>query len=156
MRNRLAVALAFFFGANFVCAQEPEFARHVSPMLYQLGCSAGQCHGSFSGKGGFRLSLFAGSPDMDYQNIRGAFNRRLDVQDAERSLLLLKPTGQLEHGGAVKLRKGSWQYDLLVTWIKSGARYQPDKDTKVVSIRVEPPSLVFSPLRSEERRVGKE
>src|SRR5262245_58172728 len=100
----IAVALLAATGAR---APEPEFARHISPLLYQLGCSAGQCHGSFSGKGGFRLSLFAGSPDMDYLNIRGALNRRLDVQDAEKSLLVLKPTGQLEHGGAVKLRKGS-------------------------------------------------
>ncbi len=129
----------------FVCAQEVEFGRHVSPMFFQLGCSAGQCHGSFSGKGGFRLSLFGGSPEMDFQNVRGSLNRRLDAQDPEKSLLLLKPTGQLEHGGAVRIRKGSWQYDLLAKWIAQGARYSPDKETKVLSIRVEPASIVLPP-----------
>ncbi|HZZ77419.1 MAG TPA: DUF1549 and DUF1553 domain-containing protein [Gemmataceae bacterium] len=142
MRRFFAIAVVLL-AAPGARAQEPEFARHISPMLYQLGCSAGTCHGSFSGKGGFRLSLFAGSPEMDYQNIRGTLNRRLDAQDPERSLLVLKPTGQLDHGGAVKLRRGSWQYDLLVRWIRNGARYQPDKDTRVLSIRVEPASLVF-------------
>ncbi len=145
MRNRIAVAIVFLFSISITHAQEPEFARHVSPMLYQLGCSAGNCHGSFSGKGGFRLSLFGGSAEMDYQNIRGALNRRLDPQDAEKSLLLLKPTGQLEHGGAVKVRKGSEQYELLRKWIANGARYQPDKDAKILSIRIDPPSLVFPP-----------
>ncbi len=112
-------------------------------MLYQLGCSAGQCHGSFSGKGGFRLSLFAGSADMDFQNIRGSYNRRLDAQDPERSLLLLKPTGQIEHGGAVKLRKGSWQYEILRKWIASGARYDAAKESRVLSLRIDPPSLIL-------------
>src|SRR5947209_19211050 len=112
MRNCCIVAI-LLFSAHTARAQDIDFSRHVSPLFYQLGCSAGQCHGSFSGKGGFRLSLFAGSADMDYQNVRGGLNRRLDPQDPEKSLLLLKPTGQLEHGGSVRLRKGSWQYELI-------------------------------------------
>src|SRR4029079_7161135 len=115
----LAIAVSFV-AIGTGRADEPLFGREIVPIFYKLGCSAGTCHGSFSGKGGFRLSLFAGSPEMDYQNIRGVLNRRLDVQDPERSLLILKPTGQIEHGGAVKLRRGSWQYELLVRWIKNG------------------------------------
>jgi hypothetical protein len=127
--------------ARFASAQDVEFARHISPLLYQLGCSAGQCHGSFSGKGGFRLSLFAGSPEMDYQNVRGGFNRRLDAQDPEKSLLLLKPTGQVPHMGGVRLKKGSWQYDTLAKWIAAGARFDSNREAKVLSVRVEPASL---------------
>jgi hypothetical protein len=144
MPNRFGLAIVLFVGVPAILyAQEIEFSRHVSPMLYQLGCSAGQCHGSFSGKGGFRLSLFAGSPEMDYQNIRGGFNRRLDAQDAEKSLLLLKPTGQMEHGGAVKLRKGSWQYEILRKWIAGGARYDATKEAKFIDLRIDPPSVVL-------------
>jgi hypothetical protein len=153
MRNRLAFSLVVLVClASGVHAQDVEFHRHVSPLLYQLGCSAGNCHGSFSGKGGFRLSLFAGSPEMDFQNIRGAFNRRLDSQNPERSLLLLKPTAQVEHMGGLRLRKGSWQYDLLVKWIAGGARYDADKLARVVSVRVEPTSLVLqaSPEATKE------
>src|SRR5437879_9283260 len=121
MRHRYAIAvLVAAFSISSLHSQEIEFARHVSPLLYQLGCSAGQCHGSFSGKGGFRLSLFAGSPEMDYQNIRGGLSRRLDAQDADKSLLLLKPTAQIDHVGGLRLRKGSWQYDTLARWIAAG------------------------------------
>jgi hypothetical protein len=145
MRSRFALScMLILLLASAARAQDVEFGRHVSPLLYQLGCSAGQCHGSFSGKGGFRLSLFAGSAEMDYQNIRGAFDRRLDPQNPKRSLLLLKPTGQVEHGGSVKLRKGSWQYDVLAKWIAAGARYQPEKEARVVSVRVEPASIVLT------------
>jgi hypothetical protein len=144
MRYRIAgTLLVLNCWASCVHAQDVEFSRHVSPLLYKLGCSAGQCHGSFSGKGGFRLSLFAGSPDMDYQNIRGGFNRRVDSHEAERSLLLLKPTAQVEHMGGIRLRKGSWQYDTLVKWIAGGARYQADKEAKVLAIRVEPDIHAF-------------
>ena len=141
--------------ATAASAQEVEFRRHVSPLLYQLGCSAGQCHGSFSGKGGFRLSLFSGSPDMDYQNIRAAFNRRLDAQDPEKSLLLLKPTGQIEHMGGIRLRKGSWQYDVIAKWIAGGARYHPEKDVKVLSVRVEPASVVLQKEASHLKVIAK-
>src|SRR5438105_13398560 len=117
MRFRFASAILILgCWTSIAPAQDVEFSRHVSPLLYQLGCSAGQCHGSFSGKGGFRLSLFAGSPEMDYVNLRGGFHRRLDAQDSEKSLLLLKPTVQVEHMGGLRLRKGSWQYDLLAKW----------------------------------------
>ncbi len=136
-------------------AQDVAFGRHVSPMLYQLGCSAGNCHGSFSGKGGFRLSLFAGSADMDYLNVRGTLNRRIDAQDPERSLLLLKPTGQVDHMGGVRLRKGSWQYDVLVRWIASGARFQPAKDTRIVSFRIEPASLLLQKETKKLRAIAK-
>ena len=36
----------------------PDFRRHVLPVVGRLGCNGRACHGSFQGKGGFRLSLF--------------------------------------------------------------------------------------------------
>jgi hypothetical protein len=122
---------------------EISFSRHVTPTLYQLGCSAGACHGSFSGKGGLRLSLFAGHPEMDHLNLRGGQGRRIDQQHPERSLLLLKPTAAIEHGGGLRLRKASWQYDLLKKWIENGARFDAAAAVKVVGVRVEPASLTL-------------
>ncbi|MBM3992954.1 MAG: DUF1549 domain-containing protein [Planctomycetes bacterium] len=157
MWQRWFIALGIvWLAAAGAGAQEISFSRHVSPLLYQLSCSAGQCHGSFSGKGGFRLSLFAGSPEMDYQNVRTGFDRRLSAQDPEKSLLLLKPTGQVEHMGGVRLRKGSWQYDVLAKWIASGARYDTGKEAKVVSLRIEPASVIITATAktpSEARRL---
>lgn len=123
--------------------EAPSLHRHVSPILFQLGCSAGTCHGSFSGKGGFRLALFAGNTDLDYLNLRGGFGRRVDPLDPERSLLLQKPTGAVGHEGGVRLQKGSWKYKLIHDWIKAGAAYDPSREKKVVSVRTEPATLVL-------------
>ncbi|MCA9224626.1 MAG: hypothetical protein KDA47_03410, partial [Planctomycetales bacterium] len=38
--------------------ETPDFQRHVSPLFGRLGCNGRSCHGSFQGRGGFRLSLF--------------------------------------------------------------------------------------------------
>ncbi|TXT21909.1 MAG: hypothetical protein FD138_3936, partial [Planctomycetota bacterium] len=38
------------------------FVRDVSPALTKAGCNAGACHGSFQGRGGFRLSLLGFDP----------------------------------------------------------------------------------------------
>src|SRR5437879_130147 len=47
-----------------------DFERHVMGLFGRQGCNAGSCHGSFQGKGGFRLSLFAYEPKIDYYNIK--------------------------------------------------------------------------------------
>lgn len=121
---------------------EPLFGREVVPVFYKLGCSAGACHGSFSGKGGFRLSLFASDPEADYREVRGFYGRRINRQEPEQSLLLLKPTGQVPHGGDVRLIKGSDEYHLLRRWIEAGVPYDPVAEGRVVSVRVEPPEFI--------------
>src|SRR5881628_1669232 len=75
-----------------------DFERHVMGLFGRAGCNAGSCHGSFQGKGGFRLSLFGYDPEKDYLALtRDAQGRRMNVADPERSLLLLKATGQVPH-----------------------------------------------------------
>ena len=37
--------------------------------LRRMGCNMGSCHGSFQGKGGFRLSLFGFDPEKDYPSV---------------------------------------------------------------------------------------
>ncbi len=146
MPRRLCVAVAVLLGwVSVARGQEPEFGRHVTPILYQLGCSAGTCHGAFAGKGGLRLSLFAGNNAADYQNLRGTFGRRIDPQHPERSLLLLKPTGAIGHGGGVRLRKDGWQYALLKRWVEAGAPYHPEREARVVAVRVEPATATLGP-----------
>jgi hypothetical protein len=124
-------------------AEAPSFARQVDPLLYKLGCSAGECHGSFAGKGNLRLSLFAADPDADYQMLRNeGLGRRIDRLNPEQSLLLLKPTGALPHGGGIRLRPGSEEYRLLRQWIEAGLPHDP-AEGHVVSLRVQPPALAL-------------
>ncbi len=138
----LFLLLVTLMPTNRVRAETPLFGREVVPVLYKLGCSAGSCHGSFSGKGGFRLSLFASDPVADYRQVRGMFDRRLNLQAPEQSLLLLKPTGKLPHGGDVRLVPGSAEYHLLRRWIEAGAPYDPAREGHVVAVCVEPPKFV--------------
>ncbi len=42
------------------------FRRDVIPALSQSGCNTGACHGTPTGKGGFRLSLRGYLPDQDF------------------------------------------------------------------------------------------
>jgi hypothetical protein len=123
-------------------ADAPLFGREVVPILYKLGCSAGACHGSFAGKGGFRLSLFASDPEADYREVRGVFGRRMNLQAPEQSLILLKPTGRVPHGGEVRLIQGSPEYHLLRRWIEAGAPYDAAKEGRIVAVRVEPPQFI--------------
>ena len=44
---------------------EVDFERHIMGLFGRMGCNAGSCHGSFQGKGGFRLSLFGYEPAKD-------------------------------------------------------------------------------------------
>jgi hypothetical protein len=102
-----------------------DFERHVMGLLGRMGCNSGSCHGSFQGKNGFRLSLFGYDPSKDYVALtRDALGRRVDPVDVDRSLLLLKPTGQIDHGGGRRFAKDSWQYKLLRQWIFSGTPWR--------------------------------
>src|ERR1700756_3494014 len=83
--------------------QHVDFERHVAGLLSKLGCNAGACHGSFQGKGGLRLSLFGYDPERDHAALaRDLLGRRINIVEPDSSLLLLKATGQVEHGGGTR------------------------------------------------------
>lgn len=115
------------------------FTEHVQPILSKSGCNAGACHASQHGKGGFILSVFGYAPDQDLAAIvRDRQQRRVNFVEPEQSLLLLKPTMIVPHGGSRRLEKGSVDYQYLAKWIAAGAP-GPDKDApKVVSLAVYP------------------
>jgi len=97
------------------------FRTEVVSALTRQGCNSGSCHGSPSGKGGFLLSLEAYDHAMDERSlVRGAQGRRTNSIDPDESLLLLKPTMSVEHGGGLKLNKKEYAYDVLRQWITEG------------------------------------
>lgn len=140
----LLVPLAPGFGAELT--DGPQFARQVVAVLDRLGCNSGACHGSFRGQNGFRLSLFGSEPAIDYEFIANdAFGRRINRNDPEQSLLLLKPTLQTSHRGGLKLTRGSAEYQLLREWIAAGARYNSATEAPVARIEVTPAEVVLVP-----------
>jgi hypothetical protein len=131
---RVIVGTLALLAANTAAAGEPsslervDFDRHVASLFGRLGCNAGACHGSFQGRGGLTLSLFGHDPARDYATLtRGAAGRRVDLIDPDRSLVLLKPTGQVPHEGGQRFSIGSWEYRVIRAWIAEGARREPGR-----------------------------
>ncbi|MDG2380856.1 MAG: PSD1 and planctomycete cytochrome C domain-containing protein [Pirellulaceae bacterium] len=102
----------------------PDFQKHVIPLLGRLGCNGAKCHGSFQGQGGLRLSLFGFDFQADHAALRAEasseLGNRLNLSRPEESLLVLKPTEQIDHGGGKRLKVDSWEHHLLLRWIQSG------------------------------------
>ncbi len=102
-------------------------------------CNSGACHGSPSGKGGFRLSLRAYDPVLDTQTlIRETYNRRTNVLEPEKSLLLRKPLMEVAHGGGRKMRTTDPAYQLLRDWIAEGMRTDGPEAARCVKLEVYP------------------
>src|SRR5262249_38824712 len=124
---------------------EVSFRRDVEAALTKAGCNAGTCHGSPTGKNGFRLSLRGSDPAFDWVSLtRNVLGRRVDRLRPESSLMLLKSLGQVPHGGGSRLEKSSRSYRLLHTWIAAGT---PDHR----SSRTHPDRLEILPRERELR-----
>ncbi len=127
-------------------SSEPSFRREVLPMLTRAGCNSGACHGALAGKGGLKLSLRGYDPDADYYVLtRQALGRRLDLVQPHRSLLLLKPTMTVNHGGGLRIDPDSPAYRLLADWIASAAPGPKSEEAKLVRIEVLPPIVILKP-----------
>lgn len=123
--------------------EKVDFERHIMGLFSKMGCNSGSCHGSFQGKGGLRLSLFGYDPSMDYSALtRELMGRRINPVSPDQSLLLLKATGAIEHGGGRRFSVGSWQYQLMKEWIVNGAEWTKGSGT-VEAITVTPKEQAF-------------
>lgn len=121
----------------------PSYQRHVSAVFSKLGCNGGTCHGAVKGQSGFRLSLFGADPTGDHDRLLREFGgRRINLNDPTASLLLRKATGQAEHGGGVRLRPESFEYELLRNWIALGATADDATRSRVKSLVISPTEQV--------------
>jgi hypothetical protein len=127
------------------------FANEIVPILTKLGCNNGGCHGKADGQNGFKLSLLGFDPVADYEALVHEARGRRVLEDAPaHSLLLLKPTGQLGHGGGKPLRLESAEYRLIEQWIRTGVPFGNDDDPQVVSIDVRPAHRLLAPQASQQ------
>ena len=125
-----------------------DFDTEVLPVLTKAGCNAGACHGAAAGRGGFKLSLFGGDPGADQRAIsRELEGRRVNLARPERSLLLLKPTWQLDHEGGERFAAGSPEAALLTAWVRSGARREQSR--RLVRLEVTPAQASVEQLPAE-------
>jgi hypothetical protein len=121
------------------------FGNQIVPIFTKLGCNAGGCHGKASGQNGFKLSLLGFEPEVDYQAlVKEARGRRVFPAAPERSLVLLKATGTIAHGGGKRMDLGSDEYKLVRRWIASGLPYGEPTDPVVTRISVVPDHRVMT------------
>lgn len=144
--------------ANGDARQAPEFRRHVVPLFSKLGCNMRGCHGSFQGQSGFRLSLFGFEPELDRKELlevdelSSGDGPRANLKDPAASLMLKKPTSKDDHEGGQRMPVDSWQHNVFKQWISSGAKFDADKDSKLVRFELQPSEIVFED-RSQPGRV---
>ena len=113
------------------------FGSDVVPILTKLGCNSGGCHGKATGQNGFKLSLFGLEPDADYEAlVTEASGRRLFPAAPDHSLLLLKSTSRVPHGGGRRLDESSDDYRVLRDWIAQGATAPRDADPRLEHIEL--------------------
>ena len=129
------------------------FQREVVPILSKAGCNSGGCHGKAEGQNGFKLSVFGYDAVADHQAIvmegRG---RRVSLAAPDHSLLLLKATSQVPHGGAQRIEHNSRWYRLLRRWIHERASMDKPAEN-VKNIAVEPPEVTLAANGSQQLRV---
>ncbi|MDA9857940.1 DUF1549 and DUF1553 domain-containing protein [Rubripirellula sp.] len=125
-----------------------DFKNDLIPIFTKLGCNAGKCHGSAIGRGGFRLSLYGGTPEADYDEIvRKLGGRRVNLVDPASSLIFLKPAEVVEHGGGAVLVDDDSNADTLMKWIEQGAKFVENR--KLVRVEVAPKRFIASGVADE-------
>ncbi|OWK46509.1 hypothetical protein FRUB_00208 [Fimbriiglobus ruber] len=102
--------------------------------MTKAGCNAGACHGTPTGKNGFRLSLRGYDPSLDYKSLaREHEGRRIDRLSPAASLVLAKATGMATHEGGKRFDADGELARVIREWVSQGAR----DDTAAPPIRVE-------------------
>jgi hypothetical protein len=131
--------------------ETPNFQRHVVPLLGRLGCNGRSCHGSFQGKGGFRLSMFGYDFAVDHKALLAGDPPRVDPKRVADSLVLNKPTSEDEHGGGKRYDKLGWEYRVLHRWINAGAPENSSEAGRLLQLEVTPRELNFTSLKQHAR-----
>ncbi|MBS0260806.1 MAG: DUF1553 domain-containing protein [Planctomycetes bacterium] len=124
---------------------EPWSFRHdVQAVFTKTGCNMGACHGAQAGKKGFKLALRGYDSPMDYNTLtRQTRGRRVNLADPERSLILLKATGAIPHGGGTRFDEDTLEYRIVSEWIAEGAPAPRDDDATVTELEIFPRQAVL-------------
>jgi hypothetical protein len=131
------------------------FRRDVIAAMNVGGCNAGACHGTPSGKNGFKLSLRGFDPAADYlQLTREQFGRRTDKHDPKASLMLLKAVGGVPHEGGQRFGLTSVPGEMMTAWLSEGLQDDPATLPSVKGAQVLPGARVLkAPARWQQLAV---
>lgn len=140
--------------SGFEKVRPVDFATEIEPLLSRFGCNSGGCHGKASGQNGFKLSLFGFDTVYDYATlVNEGRGRRVMVSAPEKSLLLLKGSGAVPHGGGRRLDPHSEPYRLILSWIQSGAPASAPSVPHVVKLSMVPAERIMNANEQQQLAV---
>ena len=120
------------------------FRRDLIAAMNVGGCNAGACHGTPSGKNGFKLSLRGFDPAADFlQLTREQFGRRTDKHDPEASLLFLKGIGRVPHEGGQRFGATSVPGEMMLAWLAEGLKDDAPTLPPVKRVEVTPGARIL-------------
>jgi hypothetical protein len=140
---------------DFDKPQPISFRHQMVAALSVGGCNAGACHGTPSGKNGFRLSLRGYDPAADYLQVtRDVLGRRTDRLDIEASLILNKALGRVPHEGGQRFPSSSPPAQIFRAWLAEGLQDDPRNLPPLKGTEVLPGSRVLKqPARWQQLAV---
>jgi hypothetical protein len=112
------------------------------------------CHAKAGGgQRGFQLSVLGFEPQDDYESlIKQGRGRRVSLAAPEQSLLVMKATGQVPHGGGVRIAMGSTGHKTLVEWLRQGAPFAVPNEPRLAAFTVEPARGFAKPRSTQPLR----
>ena len=136
-----------FVPVNITTTEKPDpvsFRRDVIAAMNVGGCNMGACHGTPSGKNGFKLSLRGFDPAADYlQLTRDVLGRRTSSEDADASLMLQKGLGRVPHEGGQRFHPQAETTRVIRTWLAEGLKDDAPTLGVLKSIDVFPGARIF-------------
>lgn len=143
---------------NVVNLDKPQRVTFRNDLIAALnvgGCNQGACHGTPSGKNGFKLSLRGFDPAADYvQLTRDVLGRRTDRQTPESSLIFQKGLGRVAHEGGMRFVASSVPARTIHGWLAEGLQDDPADLPALKSIQILPGSRVLNePARWQQLSV---
>lgn len=147
---------ALLFAAPLRAGDTPRrfhFENDIEPLLSRYNCNSSGCHGKAEGQNGFKLSVFGYDPAADYAAlVKEDRGRRVVPAAPEQSLLLRKVSGRVAHGGGIRIRAGSDDYEMLRAWIAAGIPFGDVNAPRPVGLRVEPSEKVLAMHTGQQLR----
>ena len=140
------ISILMLAAALTAAAEKPRlsFVKDIVPIFTKSGCANSNCHGSIRGQNGFKLSLFGYEPDLDYDAIvKAQDGRRISRSDPAKSLILMKPTFGVPHGGGERFKVGSLEYEAILDWIRDGSTYDSAGSPRLKTLRVTPEEITL-------------
>jgi hypothetical protein len=130
------------------------FRNQVIPVITKVGCNSGPCHGAAAGKNGFKLTLRGFDPETDYYTLtHQSLARRTNRMEPAKSLILLKPTLTIPHGGGHRFDVGSPEYKIMSGWIADGMPPPKESDPRITTLDVYPEEASLRPDAKQQLTV---